>query len=339
VATGGGAGFGPVLGAPSSGGGGSGTVTSVAAGDPSIVIGGTPTVAPTVTTRGTFAQAVATTNVAALTGIVVIDGYTPSAGDVVLLVNQSTASQNGLWTVASGAWTRPANFATTSTVLGLQVFVVNTGSYAAGGGVQSDTIWGLNAPQAGLTIDTSSQTWNRIATQSLVSLPVQTTSVNVTDRQIVRFDTTSGPLTATLLAPYSGAQNVLKIVAGTNTLTIAANAGAHFNTTTGPTTLVLSNINEEVWIQYYPAQSVWIVLAHSLEGVALLSSPAFINVPTAPTAAPLTNSTQLATTAYTDLAVGVETSRAETAEALLAPLTAIDESQIAAELYLSSTFR
>jgi len=165
VATGGGAGFGPVLGAPSSGGGGSGTVTSVAAGDPSIVIGGTPTVAPTVTTRGTFAQAVATTNVAALTGIVVIDGYTPSAGDVVLLVNQSTASQNGLWTVASGAWTRPANFATTSTVLGLQVFVVNTGSYAAGGGVQSDTIWGLNAPQAGLTIDTSSQTWNRIATR------------------------------------------------------------------------------------------------------------------------------------------------------------------------------
>jgi len=51
-----------------------------------------------------------------------------------------------------------------------------------------------------------------------------------------------------------------------------------------------------------------------------LTSPALTSVPTAPTASALTDSTQVATTAYTDLAVGVETSRAETAEALLAPL-------------------
>jgi parallel beta-helix repeat protein len=50
------------------------------------------------------------------------------------------------------------------------------------------------------------------------------------------------------------------------------------------------------------------------------ASPAFSGAPTAPTASPLTDSTQVATTAYTDAAVAAETSRAETAEALKAPL-------------------
>lgn len=55
-------------------------------------------------------------------------------------------------------------------------------------------------------------------------------------------------------------------------------------------------------------------------GAAPLASPALSGTPTAPTATALTDSTQLATTAYADSAVAVETSRAETAEALKAPL-------------------
>jgi hypothetical protein len=53
---------------------------------------------------------------------------------------------------------------------------------------------------------------------------------------------------------------------------------------------------------------------------APLANPAFTGSPTAPTAAALTNTTQLATTAYADAAVAVEKSRAQTAEGLLAPL-------------------
>lgn len=53
---------------------------------------------------------------------------------------------------------------------------------------------------------------------------------------------------------------------------------------------------------------------------APLASPAFTGTPTAPTASPLTGDTQVATTAYADAAVLVETTRAEAAEALLAPL-------------------
>ena len=54
-------------------------------------------------------------------------------------------------------------------------------------------------------------------------------------------------------------------------------------------------------------------------GAAPLASPALTGTPTAPTATALTGSTRVATTAYTDSAVAVETGRAETAEALLAP--------------------
>lgn len=55
-------------------------------------------------------------------------------------------------------------------------------------------------------------------------------------------------------------------------------------------------------------------------GAAPLASPTLTGTPIAPTASALTNTTQLATTAYADAAVAVEASRAATAEALKAPL-------------------
>jgi hypothetical protein len=56
-------------------------------------------------------------------------------------------------------------------------------------------------------------------------------------------------------------------------------------------------------------------------GAAPLASPALTGTPTAPTKAALTNNTDIATTAYADAAVAVETTRAETAEALALPKT------------------
>ena len=58
-------------------------------------------------------------------------------------------------------------------------------------------------------------------------------------------------------------------------------------------------------------------------GAAPLASPALTGTPTAPTKAPATNNTDIATTAYADLAVGVETTRAEAAEALRSPLVVV----------------
>lgn len=42
----------------------------------------------------------------ALSGLSAIDGITPSNGDRILAANQSTASQNGVYVAASGAWSR-----------------------------------------------------------------------------------------------------------------------------------------------------------------------------------------------------------------------------------------
>jgi hypothetical protein len=49
---------------------------------------------------------VANVNVPVLSGLVTIDGVVTVAGDAVLLTAQTTASQNGLWVVAAGAWAR-----------------------------------------------------------------------------------------------------------------------------------------------------------------------------------------------------------------------------------------
>jgi len=53
---------------------------------------------------GQDVQAVAQTNIAALTGTPIIDGYQTVIGDRVLLVGQTAQVQNGIYVVAAGAW-------------------------------------------------------------------------------------------------------------------------------------------------------------------------------------------------------------------------------------------
>lgn len=49
---------------------------------------------------------VATSNIASLSGLSAIDGVTPVANDRILLTAQTTASQNGVYVAAAGAWSR-----------------------------------------------------------------------------------------------------------------------------------------------------------------------------------------------------------------------------------------
>ncbi len=51
-------------------------------------------------------------NIASLSGLVTVDGYTLIAGDRILLKNQTTPSQNGIYTASSTAWTNPLRFTT-----------------------------------------------------------------------------------------------------------------------------------------------------------------------------------------------------------------------------------
>lgn len=78
------------------------------------------------TTPSKIAMASADTNTV-LSGSPTLDGISVGIGQAVLLLNQSDPAENGLWTVAGGPWSRPANFADDSTVRGAVVSVVAGG--------------------------------------------------------------------------------------------------------------------------------------------------------------------------------------------------------------------
>lgn len=66
---------------------------------------------------------VATTANITLSGVQTIDGVAVVASDRVLVKNQTTAMQNGLYLAASGAWTRTTDFDAASEVVGASAFV------------------------------------------------------------------------------------------------------------------------------------------------------------------------------------------------------------------------
>lgn len=68
-------------------------------------------------------RAASTTNIAALSGAMTLDGVALVAGDRVLVKDQTTASQNGLYVVAAGAWARSADADVWSELISAYVFV------------------------------------------------------------------------------------------------------------------------------------------------------------------------------------------------------------------------
>lgn len=80
---------------------------------------------------------VATTADITLSGIQTIDGVSLDAGDRVLVKDQSTATQNGIWTAGAGAWTRTEDFnAVSEAVTGTLIFVT-------AGTVNARSLWQL----------------------------------------------------------------------------------------------------------------------------------------------------------------------------------------------------
>lgn len=73
------------------------------------------------------ARAVATTNIT-LTGTQTVDTVALVAGDEVLLTGQTNPAENGLWTVAVGAWTRSGDFDTSGEMLPGTEFYIREGS-------------------------------------------------------------------------------------------------------------------------------------------------------------------------------------------------------------------
>ena len=102
-----------------------------------------------------------------------IDGYSLQTGDWVLLVNQTTLSQNGLWQVTSSTnWSRPNEFAHGASTRGRSVKVM------AGTGFAS-TDWILNTTAGAVTIDTTSQIWTQVGARGLLYSQELASAVNL----------------------------------------------------------------------------------------------------------------------------------------------------------------
>lgn len=82
----------------------------------------------------------ATTANITLSGNVVMDGITTSAGDRILVKNQSSASENGIYVASASAWTRATDFDTSGADVANGVIVaVQFGSTNTG------TLWQLTS--------------------------------------------------------------------------------------------------------------------------------------------------------------------------------------------------
>lgn len=82
-------------------------------------------------------RAATTVNLAALSGLLTVDGVALVAGDRVLVKNQTTGSQNGIYTAAAGAWSRATDFDANSEVTSALIVPVAEGT-------QSDSLWLLS---------------------------------------------------------------------------------------------------------------------------------------------------------------------------------------------------
>jgi len=89
-----------------------------------------------------------------LSGTQTVDGIALSAGNTVLVKDQTTQSGNGIYTVAAGAWTRMAAMDTWAEVPGMIVSVQE-------GTTNHDTIW-LSTADPGGTLGTTSITFSQI---------------------------------------------------------------------------------------------------------------------------------------------------------------------------------
>ncbi len=70
----------------------------------------------------------ATTGAISASGLSAIDGVTPVAGNRILRKNESTASLNGIWIAAAGAWTRATDYDESAEIIPGHLLVVQEGT-------------------------------------------------------------------------------------------------------------------------------------------------------------------------------------------------------------------
>jgi hypothetical protein len=177
-----------------------------------------------------------------LSGAQTIDGISCVAGDRVLVRAQTTTSQNGIYTVQTGAWTRTADADTASKIAGA---VINVDQGTVSGGVHYDTDF-----KSTDTLGSTTMGWNRIVDTGYFTV-VGNNLATLTSPSALTFPRFNADNTVTAVAPTGTGSVVLAdapTLTGTTTVAtfspslmadagaLARNAGKTANTTINATT-------------------------------------------------------------------------------------------------------
>lgn len=214
----------------------------------------------------------ATTGNIALSGLLTVDGVSLQAGERVLVKNQSTSSQNGIYIAASGSWSRSSDADTGAELTGLSVAVSSGTANASSVYTQTSNVSVLGSTsvifaqafKAGTGIATSGNTISIAANQSLsgvttvqgfkapTSLKTANYTITTTDYTI-RADASGAariitlPTAASVFSNGSGQIfNIKKTDSSANTVTIQANGA---ETIDGTNTKVITSQNSTITIQ------------------------------------------------------------------------------------------
>jgi hypothetical protein len=112
---------------------------------------------------------IVTTTNDALTGLAARDGITPVAGDRVLATAQTTASANGIYVAAAGAWSRATDADAAAEFATQWLVTVREGT------VNGDTLWQHNTDGT-VTLNTTSLVFNKIGPISAAAATGYTTT-------------------------------------------------------------------------------------------------------------------------------------------------------------------
>lgn len=164
------------------------------------------------------AKLVSSVNIASLSGEQTIDSVLTTASRV-LLVNQTTSSQNGLWVTGSGAWTRPTDFSADGQVIvGQSVFITSgtvfaktnwqltSGSTISGAKTYAQFA-GSGGGGAGITIPITTVIFSNVA--SLGSAPSSNDGYSFSNGDLVGL---GGQTTTTQNGLYSYSSGALSLV-------------------------------------------------------------------------------------------------------------------------------
>jgi hypothetical protein len=96
-----------------------------------------------------------TTNLAALSGLIAVDGVTAASGDRILVKDQTTQSANGIYVAAAGAWARSLDADTWTELPSAFVFVES--------GTTNADVGYVCTVDAGGTLGTTAITWTQFS--------------------------------------------------------------------------------------------------------------------------------------------------------------------------------